>query len=99
MKKVFVIISLIFYSFQVNAQKYFTKNGKFFFSEAPLENIAAINNRVKVVFDESKNEIGFQLMIKDFVFKKPLMQEHFNENYLESDKYPLSRFTGEISKK
>jgi len=99
MKKVFVIISLIFYAFQVNAQKYFTKNGKItFFSEAPLENIAAINNRVKVVFDESKNEIGFQLMIKDFVFKKPLMQEHFNENYLESDKYPLSRFTGEISK-
>lgn len=99
MKKVFVIINLFFFSCNLSAQKFFTENAKItFFSEAPLEDIAAINNRVKVVFDESKNEIGFQLMIKDFIFKKPLMQEHFNENYLESDKYPLSRFIGKLSK-
>ena len=99
MKRVFVIISLFFFNFHLSAQKYFTDNARItFFSAAPLEDIAAVNNRVKVVFDESKNEIGFQLMIKDFIFKKPLMQEHFNENYLESDKHPFSRFTGKLSK-
>lgn len=82
---------------QVNAQKYIGKNGRIsFFSEAPIEDISAINNNVSAVYDSNTGEIVFQLRIKDFIFPKKLMQEHFNENYLESDIYPNSVFQGKV---
>ena len=57
-----------------------------------MENIDATNSNVGVVYDHDSKELVFQLFINDFIFKKLLMQEHFNENYLESDKYPKSFF-------
>ena len=68
-----------------------------FFSETPLENITAINDNVSAVFDASNNNLVFQLSISDFIFPNALMQEHFNENYLESDKYPNSTFSGTVT--
>jgi len=65
-----------------------------FFSEAPIENISAVNNNVSAVYDSDTQEIVFQLKIKDFIFIKKLMQEHFNENYVESEKYPKATFKG-----
>ncbi|MBS0000831.1 MAG: YceI family protein [Cyclobacteriaceae bacterium] len=67
-----------------------------FFSEAPLENIEAVNNEGLSIFESSTNKIAFTIPIKNFEFEKSLMQQHFNENYLESDKYPSSTFKGEI---
>jgi len=93
------IISLVLLlsCFSVNAQKYLAKDGVIsFFSEAPMEDIKAINNKVSAVYDNDTKQLVFQLDIKDFIFPKALMQEHFNENYLESDLYPKSTFSGEV---
>jgi polyisoprenoid-binding protein YceI len=67
-----------------------------FFSEAPMEDIYAVNKEVSAVYDAKTNDLVFQLEINDFVFPKSLMQEHFNENYLESDIYPKSIFSGKV---
>ena len=67
-----------------------------FFSEAPLENITAVTEQANSALDMGANEIAFKVPIKSFVFKKRLMQEHFNENYLESDKFPYATFGGKI---
>ena len=67
------------------------------FSEAPIENISAINEDVSAIIDSQTGGFAFRLKIKDFTFPNSLMQEHFNESYLESEKYPLSTFTGVIA--
>lgn len=75
----------------------FSKSAKIsFFSSAPLENIEARNNNVVTVWDVSTGQLEFSLLIRGFEFKKALMQQHFNENYLESDKYPKAIFKGKI---
>ncbi|CAN5347722.1 hypothetical protein BH23BAC1_BH23BAC1_08360 [soil metagenome] len=68
-----------------------------FFSEAPLENIDATNTQAKSIFQKSSGNIAFQVPIIGFQFKKSLMQKHFNENYMESDKYPNATFSGNLS--
>ena len=88
---------LFFIWFNCSAQKYIGDNGTIsFFSEAPMEDISAINKKVSAVFDASTNDLVFQLRVSDFIFPKALMQEHFNENYLESDIYPKSTFLGKV---
>ena len=88
----FLLLCLI-----VNAQQYIGRAGTIsFFSEAPLENISAVNNKVGAVYDARTEQIVFQLYIKDFIFPKALMQDHFNENYMESDIFPKSTFVGKI---
>lgn len=59
-----------------------------------MENIEANNNKVLSIVDLSKGQVAVDLLIKAFEFEKKLMQEHFNENYLESEKYPKSTFKG-----
>ena len=91
-----ILICLLF-STQLIAQQYYTNKGKVsFFSEAPIENISAINEDVSAVVDGLTGGFAFRLKIEDFTFPNSLMQEHFNESYLESEKYPLSTFTGVI---
>lgn len=68
-----------------------------FFSEAPLENISAITEKAASAIDTSSGEVAYKVAIKTFAFKKQLMQEHFNENYMESDRFPHATFTGKIS--
>ena len=81
----------------VLGQKYIGRNGYVrFFSEAPLEDIEAINQSGLSIFDTSSGEIAFTIPIDQFEFEKKLMQQHFNENYLESEKYPNSTFKGTI---
>jgi len=75
-----------------------TKNGYIsFFSHTPIEDIKADNNQVAGVLDISTGELVFQALIKSFQFEKALMEEHFNENYMESDKFPKSSFKGKIT--
>jgi polyisoprenoid-binding protein YceI len=79
-------------------QNYFTKNGKVsFFSKTSAENIDAASNQALSVLNTATNELAFSVLVKSFQFKKALMQEHFNENYVESDKFPKSTFKGTIS--
>ena len=61
-----------------------------------MENIKADNNQVTSVLNVPTGELQFSVLIKSFHFEKALMEEHFNENYLESDKYPKSFFKGNI---
>jgi polyisoprenoid-binding protein YceI len=77
------------------SQLYMTRTGYIsFLSSMPLEDIKADNNQVYAVIDPEKKEIAFTLLLKSFLFAKELQQEHFNENYVESDKYPKSSFVG-----
>ncbi len=80
------------------AQKYMTRTGKIsFFSSTPIERIEAFNDEVASIFDGKSGDIIFQVPIKSFKFEKQIMQEHFNEDYMESDKFPKSDFKGKIA--
>ena len=80
-----------------SAEKYSSNTGNItFFSHTDVEDIKAENHKVKSVFLSSSGKIQFLVNIKDFVFPKALMQEHFNENYMESDEFPRSSFDGMI---
>lgn len=92
------ILLILLINTQIQAQIFLSNSGNIsFFSETPLENITAINDNVSAVFDASNNDLVFKLSISDFIFPNALMQEHFNENYLESDKYPNSTFYGTVT--
>ena len=95
-RKVFGILLLTVISLPVMAQKkVFTKSGIIsFYSKTAVEKIEAKNKKVLAVIDAENNKIEFSVLIKGFEFEKALMQEHFNENYLESDKYPKAFFKG-----
>lgn len=85
-------------SFQAMSQdKYFTRTGHVsFYSDTPLEKIEAHNHQVTSVLNTSTGELDFSILIKSFEFEKALMQEHFNDNYMESDKFPKATFKGKI---
>ena len=81
-----------------SAQTYITRNGRItFFSKAPVENIEANNNEVTSILDTKKGELAFSALIKSFKFSKALMEEHFNENYMESNTFPKANFKGTIT--
>ena len=100
MKKAFIfyIILNVVLGLNLHAQdKFFTKSAKIsFFSKASLENIEAHNRSSSAVLDTKKGDIQFSLLMKGFEFKKALMQEHFNKNFVESDKYPKAEFKGQV---
>ncbi len=68
-----------------------------FYSHTPVEDIEAISDKVSAVLNPSTNQIAFALLNTSFKFPNSLMQEHFNEKYMESDKYPKSSFSGKIN--
>lgn len=81
-------------------EKFFTKTGTIRFdatANASLEKVSAINRSVSAVFDSKSGQLLFVVQMKGFEFEKALMQEHFNENYIESDKYPKADFKGQIT--
>lgn len=81
------------------AQKYMTRTGKITFnatSKNSPEKIEGVNNEVASILDAGSGDIVFQVPVKSFKFERQLMQDHFNENYMESDKYPKSDFKGKI---
>ena len=67
-----------------------------FFSETPMENIDAVNKDIKALINTKNGDVAFMVANRGFKFEKPLMEEHFNENYMESDKYKASIFKGKI---
>jgi len=96
MKKIIVLFILIASICSVgDAQLYSTRNAFVnFYSKAALEDITADNNQVYSIIDATKKNMAFSLLMKGFIFPKQLMQDHFNENYVESDKYPKAVFSG-----
>lgn len=68
-----------------------------FFSTTPVENIDAVNKEATSFINTKSGEIVFAVLVKSFKFEKALMEEHFNENYMESTKYPKSDFKGKIT--
>jgi len=99
MKRITILVTIfLLTSTLVNAQKYMTKTGTVrFFSDTPMEKIEAVNRQVNSALDFSTGNFVFKVLIKGFEFPKALMQEHFNENYMESEKFPNSTFNGKIT--
>ena len=97
-KNTLILATLLFVAVFANAQKYMTKGGTIkFFSETPVEKIEAQNRQVNSALDFSNGNFVFKVLIRGFEFEKALMQEHFNENYMESGKFPNSTFNGKIT--
>jgi hypothetical protein len=97
MKKI-LILCLSFISLHCAADKYLTKTGKIkFTSKTPLELIEGTNKSVAVLLDSQNGSVDFLVLIKSFVFDRQLLQEHFNENYMESEKIPKASFKGSIT--
>jgi hypothetical protein len=98
MKRLFLLLLFLNIILASNAQKFMTKNGFIsFYSKTPMEEIKAENNQVVSALDVTTGEMVFQALIKSFHFERALMEEHFNENYMESDKIPKSTFKGKIA--
>ncbi|MBC8035134.1 MAG: YceI family protein [Chitinophagaceae bacterium] len=98
MKRIFFSVAVILAANHCFAQaRYFSKDAAVsFYSKALFENIEAHNKTAICVVDMTGGKIEFSVPIKGFQFENSLMQEHFNENYLESDKYPKAAFKGTI---
>ena len=96
MKK--ILFSLLFLaSVNSQAQRFMTKTGRVDFSATgAIEKIEGVNKSTACLLDSKTGAMDFIVQIKSFVFEKQLMQEHFNENYMESDKFPKASFKGTI---
>ena len=95
--KLLTTLFLLLLNFAYSQQKYLTTSGYVeFFSHARIEDIKADNDQVLSIVNLDNNEIVIHVLMKSFFFEKSLMQEHFNENYVESDKYPKAKFKGKI---
>ncbi len=99
MKKITSLLAiLMLISTLVSAQKYMTKVGTIkFSSDTPMEKIDGVNRQVNSALDFSTGNFVFKVLIRGFEFPKALMQEHFNENYMESEKFPNSTFSGKVT--
>lgn len=98
--KTTTIFILLFTTFSIIAQEKFTTNSGVINFEASVpffEEIKAVNRTVAINFETKTNTFSCIVMIKDFHFELDLMQEHFNENYMESQRYPKAVFKGKIA--
>ncbi|NEW81210.1 MAG: YceI family protein [Mariniphaga sp.] len=98
MNKLLLLFAFALVFFNAGAQsRFFTKDAKINFnSSTPLEDIIAESNQATTFIDIEKNEIAFSVLTTSFKFRRALMEEHFNENYMESSKFPKAKFTGKI---
>ncbi|MDQ5930328.1 MAG: hypothetical protein QG594_2116 [Bacteroidota bacterium] len=98
MKKSAFFVLLLLITNNLIAQKMITRNGKVIFeaSTPSFEEIKGTNSVVSSILNPANNEFVALILIKSFKFKSPLMEEHFNENYLESNTYPKATFKGKV---
>jgi polyisoprenoid-binding protein YceI len=101
MKAILFFLSVTLAAATVTAQdKFYTKAGKIHFdptSAKSPENVDAIHKSVICVLDTKTGNLQFSVLMKGFEFERALMQEHFNENYVESNKFPKAEFKGVIT--
>lgn len=93
-----IVVSILTGSRQVLAQKFWqTGTGTIeFFSKTPIENIEARTKVGGAIVNTETGQVAFKIPIKSFKFPNSLMEEHFNEDYLESEKYPDATFSGKM---
>lgn len=97
MKNLIVLLALMLSAQFAMGQKYFSKTGKIsFYSDTPMEKIEATNSTASTVLDIGTGNFEWAVLIQGFKFEKALMQEHFNENYMESTEFPKAKFKGKI---
>ena len=95
--RLFISVLLFFVSTACCAQQFMTRDGHVhFFSSTPIEDIEADNHQMSGLLEESTGEFAFQVQMRGFHFEKALMEEHFNENYVESESHPSATFQGTI---
>lgn len=96
--KALTLVVLFFVAGNTIAQsRIFTKNGTISFSAGTaVEDIDGVNKSVMSVVDIATGQIEFAALMKGFEFKRALMQDHFNENYVESEKFPKAVFKGQV---
>lgn len=95
--KLILILSLLSLAGEGIAQKWTSEKSMLvFYSHAAIEDIRAENTKGSALFDTSSGNVAFIIPIKDFQFAKALMQEHFNEKYMESDRFPKATFQGKM---
>lgn len=102
MKKIFFISFLLLNILCFSQTIYKAKDGTtliHFFSKSPLEDIDASNKGAVIVLNTNTSDLQVRVTIQNFKFKNALMEEHFNENYLESAKFPNCVFKGKINEK
>jgi len=97
-KTYMIVTAILLLATSIKAQDIFIcKNGNAaFFSEAPMENIDAKSDNMGSALNIKTKKMVFKVKMQTFQFKRALMQEHFNENYIESDKFPYTIFDGTI---
>jgi len=98
--KTIISTAFIILSIQISSAqgKFLTNDGVIsFYSHTVIEDITATNDKVAAVIDSESGEVAIIVIMNEFQFEKKLMQEHFNENYVESEKYPKATFSGQIS--
>ena len=91
------LVGLVAFALNANAQIYIGEKCSIkFFSETKMENIDAENKITKPVFNPKDGNFAVQAAHTAFTFKSSFMQEHYNENYMESEKFPYAKFTGKV---
>lgn len=88
-----------FFALPAQAQKLFTRDGVVSFDATAAnspETIKAVNKSGTCVWDKGSGALEMAVLVKGFLFERALMQEHFNENYMESGKYPKAIFAGKV---
>lgn len=99
MKNTLLIFICIAFSTVAFSQKMITRSGEIKFDatvSGAMDSVIATSTTVSSIFDKSNGDLVVQGLVKSFKFKSPLMEEHFNENYMESDKFPKTSFKGKV---
>ena len=99
MKNTLLIIICIAFSSVAFSQKMITRSGEIKFDatvSGAMDSVTATSTTVSSIFDKSNGDLVVQGLVKSFKFKSSLMEEHFNENYMESDKFPKTSFKGKV---
>jgi hypothetical protein len=99
MKKILISMVCLVFSTIAFSQKMITRSGEIKFDatvSGALDSVIGTSNTVSSIFDKTTGDFVVQGLVKSFKFKSPLMEEHFNENYMESDKLPKTSFKGKV---
>ena len=100
MKYIILSFFILLVSFCKSQSVFITEKGEAtFYSYAPVEDIKATSNQVNSIINTLTGEVAFMIPMRSFHFAKSLMEEHFNEKYIESEKYPQATFKGNILEK
>ena len=96
MKNLLTFLSLTI-GLSLSAQQYVTRQGTLTFDAgSPLEDIIATSNSATAIYDAKDGKLGIQVLMTSFQFKRALMQEHFNENYMDTHKFPKATLKGQL---